>query len=332
MEIQAGLKLGADYENAVFRNKVPEEFQSNAARIEAWVQNTANTCPYINELREAIEFKRVNTGLLKASIIEECIGDIYALIYESMAETLKRQELEEEKRVRMRLNNILDDTAGSASPLESFSTSVGMGADVVPNEDPMAQYRRKLTTITHREIIRRAESLMIKPPPIATPRPAARTLPSNEVGRSPVVAVVVPTQGAAREVISVPDSPRSLHDSADDESELTDVGDDGDDEENDQEDDEATKGTPSTSMFPNLSKMQANRFGADGTSDVEVYGDMPMGNAGAGRQQGSAGGSSASPKTDNLQRTVADGRRRQSSNMIGVEGSQGREAPEVIEL
>ena len=262
------------YEDSIFRIKNPEDFQASAARIETWILDPATTCPHLDTLREAIEFKKLNNQLLKVSIIEECIGDIYAVIFESNAESLKNKETDEEKRVRMRVDNILTSNTPDAVIPENAAVEL-RGGDVASVSDPMAMYRRKATSITHREIIRRAEALMIKPPPIATPKPAAKTLPSmTEPGKSPVVAVVIPAQDATREVISVPDSPGSVHDSADDESELSDVEDEGEDDANGPEVEEGKIGAPAP-LFPNLFGIKDRDIESGATSDIEMYAERP---------------------------------------------------------
>ena len=229
------------------------------------------TCPHLDTLRDAIEFKKLNNNLLKSSFIEECIGDIYAVIYESNAEILKLRETDEEKRTRMRVDNILTSTTSNEGVSEAGANELS-GADGTLVQDSMAMYRRKPTSITHREIIRRAEALMVKPPPIVTPKAAVKTLPSlSEAGKSPVVAVIIPTQYTAKEAISVPDSPASIHDSADDESELSDIEDEGDDDDNCQDMGDRKK-SMSAPIFPNLLSVKDGEVVGDSASEeVEGY-------------------------------------------------------------
>ena len=147
VELQAGIKLGQGYEDAIFRNKKPEDFQANASRIEAWIMDPTTTCPHLDTLRDAIEFKKLNNNLLKSSFIEECIGDIYAVIYESNAEILKTRDTDEEKRIRMRVDNILTSTASNEGITDSAATEI-RGPDGNLVQDSMAMYRRKPTSIT----------------------------------------------------------------------------------------------------------------------------------------------------------------------------------------
>lgn len=251
--------------------KNPEEFQVNAARIEAWTQKPDTRCLHLDTLRDGLEYKKLNTGLLHPSITEQCIADIYAMIYESNAKILEAKENDEEKRIRMRLDNIL----ASSVPAEAATSKGGDAA-----QDPMAMYKRKPTMITHREIIRRAEALMIKPAPIATPKPVSRSLPFvGESSRSPAIAVVIPQadvalQHAPREVISVPDSPLSVHDSADDESELTDMEGSVAEDDGAQEVEEDEKGVRGR-QFPNLFGIQSRGSAREESSDVEMYAERP---------------------------------------------------------
>lgn len=132
-----------------------------------------------------------------------------------------------------------------------------------PPPDPMAQYKRKPASVTRRELIRRAEALMTKPAPIATPKQTHRTLaPPTEPGRSPGIAVVVP-QPPQRELASVPGS---VHDSADDESELSEV------EEMEAEPREEPTRRPDAKapLFPNLFGVKGHAFdgAVEGSSEV----------------------------------------------------------------
>ncbi|KAL9102365.1 MAG: hypothetical protein Q9163_002487 [Psora crenata] len=264
VEVQAGVEIYPGFEELVFRTKNPEDFATNASRLEAWIQNPATQCLHLDTLREAIDFKKLNNGLVKPSIVEELIGDIYALIYETNAEQLKAKETAEENRVRMRVDNILADPNLSSNDRETALIAY-------PDQqaaDPMAMYKRRPTTITHREIIRKAEALMVRPPPIATPKAVARTITSiGEPGKSPGIAVVIPSQASAKDVISVPASPGSVHDSADDESELSDLEDDVADEETKEETGKPLSKAP---IFPNLLGVMSNDTALDAQGGAHV--------------------------------------------------------------
>ena len=273
--VQEVLDFGPGFEELVFKTKSPEDFPANAGRLETWIQSPSTVCLHLDTLRDAIEFKRLNNGLLKPSVVEELIGDIYALIYEDHAENLRAQESAEENRVRMRVDKIL---AGPASDPPSVEHGLTTQSDLQV-ADPMTMYKRKPTTITHREIIRKAEALMVKPPPIATPKPAVRTLGHRgEPGKSPAIAVVIPSQSPTKEVISIPDTPGSVHDSADDESELSDVEDDGAVEEMKVEE----TGAPhaKSPMFPNLFGVKSEEPGGDEPSQPGIVPAESLGGEG----------------------------------------------------
>lgn len=207
------------FDEHVFKSADPEEFALDASRLEAWVHNPNVACEHLDDLRDAIEYKKLNGNLLKASEIEDLIADIYAKIYYKNVPDLKARETAEENRVRMRVDNILAaEPSGTDAPVTTDENG--------PKVDPMAQYKRKAASVTRREIIRKSEALMTKPPPIATPKPASRVIaPALESGKASNVTVVI-REGPAREETSVPGSvDGSLHDSADDESELSEVED-----------------------------------------------------------------------------------------------------------
>ena len=270
IEGQVGFKIEPGFDETYFKNINLEEFQANAVRIEAWIHKPSTACSEVDTLRDAIEFKKLNNKLLKESEVETTIADIYTAIYATQAEKLRLKETEEENRVRMRVDNILfnpitaDHSKKEPSPL--------------PDQEPT---KRRFNVITHREVIRRAEALMTKPPPIATPKTAHQTLPLNTLDqtRSPGIAVVIPTRENSRDNASAPATPnsvRSIHDSADDESELSDLDEDDaagyetaqEEEMKDAMDEDQPKLQPRrSSMFPNTMGFSATNEAAVGDQD-----------------------------------------------------------------
>ena len=265
VEHQVGAKLERGFDDIYFKNHAYDDFQTNAARIEGWINNPSFICGEVESLRDAIEFKKINNKLIKDSVVEETIADIYAAIYAKYAEQLKTKETAEENRVRMRVDNILVNPVPASNGILQPDVSFDSNASA----QDQTTSRRRFNIITHREVIRRAEALMTKPPPIATPKPANKTLPfvPTEQGKSPGIAVVIrqPSTPTKDEFNTPAGSPRSLHDSADDESELSDVEDEGAGYETAQEEEEENAedgtgddvegdgdGKPKPPLFPNL--------------------------------------------------------------------------------
>lgn len=149
-------------------------------------------------LKDALEFKKLNNGLLRPVLIETLIGDIYIAIYTRHAQRLKSIEVAADTREKMRVDTILSKPEQESDRQEMDSAEVST--------------KRKPSGLTHREVIRRAEALIIRPPPISTPRLLA--LASIESLPDPDDQLLA-TQSRAL-------TPQSVHDSADDENESAD--------------------------------------------------------------------------------------------------------------
>lgn len=222
----------------------PETFQLNASRLEASIHSTMTNSPILEILREAIEFKKLNNNYFKSGTFEELIGDIYAHLHDTFVPEIIAKETAEENRVRMRLDNIL------AAPTNAAETPP---PDQAGEQGP--ERRTKANRVTPREIIRKAEAIAARPAP-TIPTKALKPLapaPASEQDRpapsSPAIAVVIHEDPIKDPGSSVPGS---VHDSADDESELSEV------------DDEVAEDKPGNArerrppLFPNLVKVGTN--------------------------------------------------------------------------
>lgn len=223
----------------------PETFQLNASRLEASIHSTMTSSPILEILREAIEFKKLNNNYFRNGSFEELIGDIYAHLYDTFVPGIIAKETAEENRVRMRLDNIL------AAPTNTAETPPPDQAG-----EQGAERRTKANRVTPREIIRKAEAIAARPAP-TVPAKALKPLapaPALEQGRpapsSPVVAAVIQEDNVRDPGSSVPGS---VHDSADDESELSEV-----DEDMAEEDKPAIAVENGPPLFPNLVKVGTN--------------------------------------------------------------------------
>lgn len=230
----------------------PETFQLNASRLEAAIHSTMTNSPIIEILREAIEFKKLNNNYFKSGIFEELIGDIYAHLYDTFVPEIIAKETAEENRVRMRLDNIL------AAPTNAAETPPPDQAGELG-----AERRTKANRVTPREIIRKAEAIAARPAP-TVPAKALKSLapaPASEQDKaatnSPVIAVVIHEDTAREPGSSVPGS---VHDSADDESELSEV----DDEVAEDKPANAVESRPP--LFPNLVKVGTNESASGDTN------------------------------------------------------------------
>ncbi|KAH7380116.1 hypothetical protein BKA66DRAFT_494490 [Pyrenochaeta sp. MPI-SDFR-AT-0127] len=81
-------KVPDGQEDSTFKSINHDEFNVLALRLEAWCQNPATQHPILDTLRDAIEFKRLNNGLIKPLLIDDLIGDTYAMLYVLIGPTL----------------------------------------------------------------------------------------------------------------------------------------------------------------------------------------------------------------------------------------------------
>lgn len=77
------------HEDAVFKSINHEEWTSAAARLETWCHDPETKSSILDVLREAMELRRLNNNLMKATLIDDLIGDTYALLYQQVVPTLQ---------------------------------------------------------------------------------------------------------------------------------------------------------------------------------------------------------------------------------------------------
>ncbi|KAJ4982810.1 Histone transcription regulator 3-like protein [Stagonosporopsis vannaccii] len=75
-------------EDSAFKSVNQEDFSVLAARLEAWCQDPSTQHPVLDVLRDSIELKRLNNGLMKPGIIDDLTGDSYAMLYTTIGPTL----------------------------------------------------------------------------------------------------------------------------------------------------------------------------------------------------------------------------------------------------
>ncbi|KAK3074351.1 Histone transcription regulator 3 [Teratosphaeriaceae sp. CCFEE 6253] len=256
--------LSEGVETSTFSNIVHEEFLAHKDPLERWMQTQdPETWPALDVLREVQELKKINQSLMKPGPIDDLIGDSYAYLFNTMGKQLwdeeRRLKLEEEARrpppvtspqrnPMMSLTNLMNMDGASGPPAAAPTTA----PPVLP--DPPAQ--RKKTGVGRREIRACAEACVQKSLAV----PTAKTLAASDTR----VQVVISTNRAAAGDTSGDNSaPASVHDSADDESELSELEEDGDAEDND------GAGVGIRPLFPGLASAQetADPSPASGVGD-----------------------------------------------------------------
>ena len=207
----------------------------------------------MDKLREIIELKKLNGNYMKPAMIDDLVGDTYAKIYEEIVPGLIAKADEAENRDRMRIDRMLMNADSPA-------------AEASHSDYPTASSRPK--SIGRTEVRRRAEALVSK---ITAPSMHWRTKAAKEA-KEAAAALEVPSnqdQGMSASASVA----GSIHDSADDESELSDVNEmeepEGIEEEFEPEEEKI-------SLFPGLMASAKSRAGDDVEAGVDTE-DVSMG-------------------------------------------------------
>ncbi|KAL2818850.1 hypothetical protein BJX63DRAFT_44177 [Aspergillus granulosus] len=213
--------INEGYEEGVFKPIGWEEFVANTARLEDLSQLAPESQSLLELLRDAIELKKLNNNLMKVALLEDLIADLYSRLYEvNMPKVM--EQVNEENKEKMKVDHILMATDGpgdNSTPPTSAPAS----------EAPAPRGRTK--GIARRDIQKRAETIVSRkvPPrvPARAPAPAEpESSASTTAPTGPKTLVEIAIQqplvddgGSAQQS----DIPNSVHDSADDESELSEI-------------------------------------------------------------------------------------------------------------
>ncbi|KAH8732505.1 hypothetical protein GQ44DRAFT_697743, partial [Phaeosphaeriaceae sp. PMI808] len=320
-------------EDSAFKSLHHDEFNTLALRLEAWCQNPLTQHPVLDVLRDAIELKRLNNGLMKPLLVDDLIGDTYALLYTTIGPTLPRLPSEQPQQPlpptlpvlaqhtsAMPISSLMQvQVDGVGEPVNSTPFSLYHSAQLHPQlqqpPQPELAAKPRTKTVGRREIARRAEACIQRPVttsapqttamPIRSPPPLTAAIPtfstrtsspekstqqgpdttnSNEYlhasfdnSGSATAAASVSNDEVEPEPEPEPSAPTSVHDDADDESELSEL-----DEEEVQEIEQqviaprrSTSIATPKSMFPNLTATRRNvdkqavESSADGDKDGE---------------------------------------------------------------
>jgi hypothetical protein len=203
-------------EDTVFKAINHDEFTKHADSLEKWATVLSPDNNTLEILREVVEIKKLNAAYMKSTLIDDLVGDTYAKLYLDVTPALRDS----------------GDTPGKIADAAPSDKQA-------PSDQPS---RSRIKGVGRRELLRRAEAAGSSPA-AATPQVLAlRQAMANEVESS-----TSPTISVVRVVIDTPrnrsrsiggtergdedaaeekdDRPGSIHDSADDESELSELDD-----------------------------------------------------------------------------------------------------------
>ncbi|KAL4810020.1 hypothetical protein BDV18DRAFT_51871 [Aspergillus unguis] len=253
----AGINEG--HEEGVFKPIGWEEFVTNTARLEELSQLAPESSHLLELLRDAIELKKLNNNLMKVALLEDLIADIYSRIYEVNMPHIMEQ-LNEENKEKMKVDHILMTTDGTADA----STPTSAPA----SEAPAPRGRTK--GIARRDVQKRAETIVSRKVPPRAPAARAAAVETD----APTAATPSGSKQTAEAAIRQPtteeggsaqqsNTPNSLHDSADDESELSEL---------DEEKLPKASVAPKT-VFPNLQDRASQEPESEISGQVSAAGD-----------------------------------------------------------
>lgn len=196
---------------------------------------------------------------MKTSLIDDLVGDIYARLYEIIVPELNARSNDDDSRDRMRVNHLLmDNNAPPTVATSRLNTAQEL-------EEPAVRARPKMAS--KREIVRRAETLVAKQMPLPPTNKAKAffsgltSVPAGETTTAVIIERTIENREdtATKEVPS--SVPGSVHDSADDESELSDIVED---------EEEEGVGREQKPIFPGLlSRSEENEGEESGNDDTE---------------------------------------------------------------
>ena len=229
-----------EHEITVFKPVPHEIFVLNADRLESWAHLRETTSPLLDIIKETVDLKKTNLNLMKAGVIEDLIGDTYALLYEQTVPDLIARSNDEENRVRMRVDHVLAGPEASASA-SATATPPPPPLDLAVKSGEATVIKPRFKGVTRREVQKRAEALVAKPAAAAAAALATAKASPKGTTEQPVnvATLAIKDDAGGKEVVS--SVPGSVHDSADDESELSELEEFVDAPEK-----------PAAVMFPNL--------------------------------------------------------------------------------
>ncbi|KAJ5887808.1 hypothetical protein N7495_007849 [Penicillium taxi] len=138
------------HEESVFKPMSWDEFSSNTARLEGLAQLAPESLPILELLRDSVEMRKCNNNLMKVTMFEDLIADLYARVYELNMPLIIEQTNEENKE-KMKVDHLL--MAGDVT------TEPSTPATPVPASDTPAP-RGRTKGIARRDVQKRADNIV----------------------------------------------------------------------------------------------------------------------------------------------------------------------------
>jgi ribosomal protein S16 len=158
------------------RNMSPDEFEIVADRIKEWVtEPAAQSHRALTALKEAIELKKLNSGLFKSPLFDDLITDCYSFLYTEIKASLPGEDpaniIEDRQKARdaelmEKLGQVkptlLTDLLRPSEPDKDNTPLGSVRASAEPSEKHEGAPRRRTATVRKPDIIRKAEQVVLR--------------------------------------------------------------------------------------------------------------------------------------------------------------------------
>ena len=258
--IRRAAKISEGHEESVFKPIGWEEFSTKTARLESLPQLAPESQTVLELVRDALELKKLNNNLMKITMFEDLIADLYARLYEINVPHLV-EETNDENKEKMKVDHLLMVGEG---PTETSNPPTS-----VPASDTPAP-RGRTKGIARRDIQKRADTIVntkLAPRAVASKLAAAGETDAPATPQGPGSTSAGPTsaaRGSVEVVISGGDATAEQRD-----------GHDGEETEmSEPEDTKLDEGT--SALFPHVTdaeEMGTGDEGADEGNEEDDEGD-----------------------------------------------------------
>jgi hypothetical protein len=229
----------------VFKTIPTDEFENFSERLTHWISDPNISHPALDALREATDLKKTNANQMKSTPIDDLINDTWAVLYTQVAPTLPGPDPSSIRQPppnaahegvaprpigAMGLNTLVMNMDGTQIPVP---VTVASSSD---------HSRARKVGVSRREVLRKAEAAVNHAPEVPRPLAPSTARPRTSEPNSAVMSSSGPgSEGLPMGRAELPalqnirddenldhskleseqSAPGSLHDSADDESDLT---------------------------------------------------------------------------------------------------------------
>lgn len=148
--IRRAAHINEGHEESVFKPIGWEEFSTKTARLETLTQLSPDSLPLLELIRDSLELKKLNNNLMKVTMFEDLVADLYARVYELNMPLLIEQANEENKE-KMKVDHLLmtgDTNTETSTPATSLPAS----------DTPAPRGRTK--GIARRDVQKRADTIV----------------------------------------------------------------------------------------------------------------------------------------------------------------------------